>query len=119
LRRAGEAIQSYLQACQLKDTCALLRLDGLSGTGAVLADLLGLPFVMRGKRYGLLDLPGVQTRLPLPADQPLTLPERPLVRTLSDGPDGAVGSDGQRCRLWWRHTRKDRKSSALGSNAMG
>jgi hypothetical protein len=75
LRRAVEAIQSYLQAHQLKDSCALLRLDGLYGTGAVLADLLGLPFIMRSKAYGLLDLPVVQARLHLPADQQFTLPE--------------------------------------------
>jgi hypothetical protein len=49
LRRAVEAIQSYLRAHHLEDPCALLRLDGLYGTGAVLADLLGLPFVMRCK----------------------------------------------------------------------
>jgi hypothetical protein len=59
LRRAVEAIQLYLRAHHLKDSCALLRLDGLYGTGAVLADLLGLPFVMRCKAYGLLDLPVV------------------------------------------------------------
>ena len=56
-------------AHRLEDSCALLRLDGLYGTGAVLSDLLGLPFVLRGKEYGLLDLPVVQTRLHLPADR--------------------------------------------------
>jgi hypothetical protein len=99
LRRAVEAIQSYLQAHQLNDSCALLRLDGLYGTGAVLGDLLGVPFVMRCKMYGLLDLPVVQTRLHLPADQQFTLPESPLVRTLYDCPDVPVGEDGQRYRL--------------------
>jgi hypothetical protein len=76
-----------------------LRLDGLYGTGAVLADLLGLPFVMRGKMYGLLDLPVVQTRLHLPADLQFTLEDRPLVRTLYDCPDVPVGADGQAYRL--------------------
>jgi hypothetical protein len=99
LRRAVEAIQSYLQARQLKETCALLRLDGLYGTGAVLDDLGTLPFVMRCKVYGLLDLPVVQTRLHLPADQQFTLPESPLVRTLYDCPDVPVGPTGQRYRL--------------------
>jgi hypothetical protein len=92
LRRAVEAIQPYLRAHHLKDSCALLRLDGLYGTGAVLADLLGLPFVMRCKEYGLLDLPVVQTRLHLPADQQFTLPESSLVRTLYDCPDVEVGT---------------------------
>jgi len=99
LCRAVEAIQSYLRAHHLEDPCALLRLDGLYGTGAVLADLLGLPFVMRCKVYGLLDLPVVQTRLHLPADQPFTLPESPLVRMLYDFPDVPVGEDGQHYRL--------------------
>ncbi|WP_207229557.1 hypothetical protein [Ktedonosporobacter rubrisoli] len=49
LRRAEETIQSYLRAHQLPEASALLRLDGLYGTGAVLDDLLGLPFGMRSK----------------------------------------------------------------------
>lgn len=99
LRRAVEAIKAYLKAHQLKDSWALLRLDGLYGTGAVLTDLLGLPFVVRCKDYGLLDLPMVQTRLHLPADQQFTLPESDMVRTLYDCPDVPVGASGQRCRL--------------------
>jgi len=99
LSRAVEAIQSYLRAHQLKDSCALLRLDGLYGTGAVLADLLGMPFVLRCKEYGLLDLPVVQTRLHLPADQQFTLPESSLIRTLYDCPNVPVGADGQAYRL--------------------
>jgi hypothetical protein len=99
LRRAVGAVQSYLQAHQLEDSCALLRLDGLYGTGAVLADLLGLPFVMRCKAYGLLNLPVVQARLHLPADQQFSRPESRLVRSLYDCPDLAVGAAGQRCRL--------------------
>ncbi len=47
---------------------ALLRLDGLYGTGAVVADLADLSFVMRGKDYTVLDQPVVQARLHLPAD---------------------------------------------------
>lgn len=46
LRQTVEAIQSYRHAHQLKDSCALLRLDGLYGTGAVLADLSGMPFML-------------------------------------------------------------------------
>jgi hypothetical protein len=73
--------------------------DGLYGTGAVLADLIGLPYVLRCKTYGLLDLPAVQTRLHLPADQQFSLPESPLVRMLYDCPDVLVGADGQHYRL--------------------
>lgn len=114
LRRAVEAIQSYLRAHRLKDSCALLRLDGLYGTGAVLADLLGMPFVMRSKAYGLLDLPVVQTRLYLPADQQFTLPESALVRTLYDCPDVPVGPNGQHSRLVVATHLKGPKKQKIG-----
>jgi hypothetical protein len=114
LRRAVEATQSYLQAHQLKDSCALLRLDGLYGTGAVLPDLLGLPFVMRCKTYGLLDLPVVQTRLHLPADQQFSLPESSLIRMLYDCPDVPVGMDGQHYRLVVATHPKGPKKQKIG-----
>lgn len=50
LRRAVAMVQSYLRGRQFPEERALLRLDGLYGTGAVLADLGALPFVMRGIR---------------------------------------------------------------------
>src|SRR6266849_8827017 len=99
LRRAVGVIQSYLRAHQFPEERALLRLDGLYGTGAVQADLLGFAFVMRGKDYRLLDLPVVQTRLHLPADQQFSRPESGLVRTLYDCPDVTMGVSGQRCRI--------------------
>jgi hypothetical protein len=114
LCRAVEAIQSYLRAHQLEDPSALLRLDGLYGTGAVLADLLGLPFVMRSKEYGLLDQPVVQTRLHLPADQQFTLPESPLIRTLYDCPDVPVGAGGQQYRLVVATHPKGPKKQRIG-----
>lgn len=114
LRRGVQAIQSYLQAHQLKDSCALLRLDGLYGTGAVLADLLGLPFVMRSKEYGLLNLPVVQTRLRLPADQQFTLPESPLIRTLYDCPAIPVGAEGHHYRLVVATHPKGPKKQKIG-----
>jgi hypothetical protein len=82
-----EVIQSYLRAHQLPAERALLRLDGLYGTGAVLADLLGFAFVMRGKDCRVLDQPVVQARLHLPADQQFSRPESGLIRTLYDSPD--------------------------------
>jgi len=114
LRRGVEAIRSYLQAHHLETSCALLRLDGLYGTGAVLADLGALPFVTRCKVYGLLDLPVVQTRLHLPADQQFTLPESPLVRTLYDCPDVPVGEDGQHYRLVVATHPKGPKKQKIG-----
>ena len=55
LRRALTAIKGYLEAYHLSPTSALLRLDGQYGTGAVITDLAGFPFVMRGKDYSVLD----------------------------------------------------------------
>src|SRR5712692_4518374 len=77
----------------------LLRLDGQYGTGAVLADLAGFCYVMRGKDYTVLDLIEVQSRLHLPPDQQFSRPESELVRTLYDCPDVPVGPTGQRCRV--------------------
>ncbi len=71
LRRAVTAMQSYLQAHHHPEARVLLRLDGQYGTGAVLADLAGLPFVMRGRDYQLLKRAEVQARLKLPPDQQL------------------------------------------------
>src|SRR2546421_660556 len=99
LRRALSAIRGYLEAHHLSPICALLRLDGQYGTGAVIADLTDFPFIMRGKDYTVLDRPEVQSRLHLAADQQFSRPESELVRTLYDCPDVAVGPDGQRCRV--------------------
>jgi hypothetical protein len=76
-----------------------LRLDGQYGTGAVIADLAGFSFVMRGKDYTVLDRPEVQSRLHLPADQQFSRSESGLVRQLYDCPDVAVGPEGVRCRV--------------------
>lgn len=48
VRRTGGVIPSSLRAHPLPEERALLRRDGLSGTGAVQADLRGLAVVMRG-----------------------------------------------------------------------
>ncbi len=68
LRRAVTTIQSYREAHHHPEERVLLRLDGQYGTGAVLADLAGLPFVMRGRDYQLLKRAEVQARLKLPPD---------------------------------------------------
>jgi hypothetical protein len=99
LRRALTAIRSYLEAHHLSPSCALVRLDGQYGTGAVIADLAGFSFVMRGKDYTVLDRPEVQSRLHLPADQQFSRSESGLVRQLYDCPDVAGGPEGVRCRV--------------------
>jgi hypothetical protein len=99
LRRAVAAIQAYLQAQQLSQDCALLRLDGQYGTGAVVADLAGFSFVMRGKDYQLLEQPEIKLRLHLPPDQQFSRPESQLVRTLYDCPQVPIGPSGEWCRV--------------------
>jgi hypothetical protein len=98
-RRAVAVIQSYLAAHQFPEERALLRLDGQYGTGAVISDLAGLSFVVRGKDYRLLDRAEVQARLHLPPDQQLEHPESGIVRTLYDCPGQVCGPTGKRCRI--------------------
>src|SRR5229473_3097496 len=98
LAHALVVIRRYLAAHSLPQARALLRLDGLYGTGAVMADLDGLFFVMRGKDYAVLDHPTVQARLHLPPDASFSRPESPLVRTLYDCLDVPVGKTGCCCR---------------------
>jgi hypothetical protein len=98
-RRAVAAIQTYLKAYDFPEERTLLRLDGQDGTGAVLADLAGLSFVMRGKDYQLLDRAEVQARLHLPPDQQLSHPESGIVRTLYDCPDLPLGPSEKLCRI--------------------
>jgi len=75
LRQAVKAIRACLQAQSVPLSRAAVRLDGQYGNGAVVADLSGLAYIMRGKDYDLLNLPEVQTRLAQPADQQTTHPE--------------------------------------------
>jgi hypothetical protein len=93
LRQALSAIGRYLAEYQLPHARALLRLDGQYGSGAVLADLAGFSFVLRGKDYSVLDHPLVQARLRLPPDQLQQRPESQVVRSLYDCPQVPVGAD--------------------------
>lgn len=99
LRRAVEVIQAYLKAHNVPAEHALVRLDGQYGTGAALADLIGLSYVTRGKDYRLLDRAEVQARLHLPADQNLTSAESGITRALYDCPHQALGKAEKLVRL--------------------
>jgi hypothetical protein len=99
LLRAVEAITGYLRAQHLPLDRAILRLDGLYGTGAVLADIAGLSWITRGKEYSLLDLESVQARLALPPEQQTTHPETGTCRTLFDCPEVPLTATGPRCRM--------------------
>jgi len=112
LASALGVIRRYLAAQGVPQARALLRLDGLYGTGAVIADLDGLCFVMRGKDYAVLDHPTVQARLHLPPDAHFSRPESTLVRTLYDCPDVPVGKTG--CRVVVATHPATEKKSRIG-----
>ena len=99
LRQAIKAISTYMQAQSIPLSQAVVRLDGQYGNGAIVADLAGLAYVMRGKDYDLLDLPEVQARLTRPPDQQTTHPETGTYRALFDFPDLALSPTGPRSRV--------------------
>src|SRR6266487_3239907 len=117
LEHALGVIRCYLAAHSLPQARALLRLDGLYGTGAVIADLADLCFVMRGKDYTVLDHPTVQARLHLPPDTHFSRPESGLVRQLYDCPDVPVGKQGCRCRVVVATHPAASKKSRIGQPA--
>ncbi len=99
LRQAVKAISTYVKAQQVPLSQAVMRLDGQYGNGAIVADLAGLAYVMRGKDYDLLNLPQVQTRLVQPPDQQTTHPETGTCRALFDCPDLPLTPTGPRARV--------------------
>jgi hypothetical protein len=99
LRRAVAVIREYLKVYHHPEERVLLRLDGQYGTGAVLADLAGLGYVMRGKDYQILKRAEIQIRLNFPPDQHLQHPESGVCRALYDCPDVPVGPEQKPCRV--------------------
>jgi hypothetical protein len=99
LWQAVKAISGYMKAQSLPLSQAVVRLDGQYGNGAIVADLAGLAYIMRGKDYDLLDLESVQTRLVQPSDQQTTHPETGTCRALFDFPDLALSPTGPRTRV--------------------
>jgi hypothetical protein len=79
-------IRAYMKAQLVPLSQAVVRLDGHYGNGAIVADLAGLAYVMRGKDYQLLDLEAVQMRLLAPPDVEITHPETGTQRALFDFP---------------------------------
>jgi hypothetical protein len=86
LLAACQAITAYLTSRGVSPADALLRLDGLYGSLALLLRLLplGLGFLVRGRDYRLLDQALVQARLQQPADANVTHLETQVQRELFD-----------------------------------
>jgi hypothetical protein len=99
LRQAKSAISTSMQAQAVPLSQAVVRLDGQYGNGAIVTDLAGLAYVMRGKDYDLLDLPAVQARLAQPPDQQTTHPETGTCQSFFDFPDLALTPLGPRTRV--------------------
>jgi hypothetical protein len=99
LQQAMQAINRYVETQSVPLSQAVVRLDGQYGNGAIVADLAGLAYVMRGKDYDLLDLQEVQVRLAQPPDQQITHPETGTSRTLFDFPDLRLSPTGPRTRV--------------------
>src|SRR5712691_1035148 len=101
LLRGLEVIAAYQAKLGLPRDQALIRLDGQYGNGAIVADLLeaGIPWLMRGKDYGLLDLTSVKERLALPADEQFVHPESGICRDLFECGDLPVTAEGHRSRV--------------------
>src|SRR5205807_1057600 len=119
LRQGLSAVGRYLTAHQLPQECALLRLDGQYGTGAVLSDVAGFAFVTRGKDYTVLDHPLVQARLHLPPDQFQQRPYTTLFRSLYDCPQVPVGPAGVLCRVVVATHPASTKKSPVGLTREG
>src|SRR5947199_9090185 len=92
LLRAAAVIVGFVTNQEIPLHRAILRLDGQYGDYAVVADLdtSGLPYVMRGKDYGLLDHPEIQARLAQSPDQVVTHPETATTPALFDCLDFAL-----------------------------
>ena len=96
-----------------------MRLDGQYGNGAVLSDVAGFAFVMRGKDYDLLNHPQIQARLHLPPDQFQQRPESQMVRSLYDCPNVPVGPEGILCRVIVATHPAGKKKSPVGVTRAG
>src|SRR5207244_10797308 len=98
-RRAVQVISTHVKAQHVPLSQAVVRLDGQYGDGAIVADLAGLAYVMRGKDYHLLDLQAVQARVLAPPDAQITHPESGTERVLFDFPRLQVTPASQPCRV--------------------
>jgi hypothetical protein len=119
LRQGLAAITRYVTAHRFPPARALLRLDGLYGTGAVLSDVAGFAFVTRGKEYSVLGHPLVQARPHLPPDQFQQRPESQTQRSLYDCPEIPVGPEGVLCRAIVATHPAGKKKSLVGVTHAG
>jgi len=101
LRRDACSPPAPLATQGLLPAQALVRLDGLYGDGAIVADLrvAGVSWTMRGKDYGLLELTQVKERLALPADEQFVHPESGVCRDLFECGELPMTAQGHHSRV--------------------
>ncbi len=102
LQRARTVIAAYASATALPLSQIVVRLDGLYGNAAPLADLLaadGPAVVVRGKAYPLIEQPVVHERLRRPPDQYTMHPESGMPRALYDCAEMALTPAGPVVRM--------------------
>jgi hypothetical protein len=102
LQRARTVIATYAASFALPLSQVVIRLDGLYGNAAPLADLLaadGPGVVVRGKDYHLLEQPAIRQRLCRPPDQYTTHPESGMSRALYDCAEVALTPTGPVVRM--------------------
>jgi hypothetical protein len=101
LSRGLAVIRAFLCQQPLALTQALVRLDGLYGSGSLVEELTqaGIAFLMRGKDYGILKSAVVQERLSRPADEQTLHPETGTFRRLFDFPALCLTEGGPCCRV--------------------
>jgi hypothetical protein len=102
LQRARTVIATYATSFALPLSQLVIRLDGLYGNAAPLADLLaadGPGVVVRGKDYHLLEQPAIRQRLGRPPDQHTIHPESGMSRALYDCAEIALTPTGPVVRM--------------------
>jgi hypothetical protein len=102
LQRARTVVATYATAMALPLSQVVIRLDGLYGNAAPLADLLaadGPGVVVRGKDYHLLEQPAIRQRLSRPPDQHTIHPESGMSRALYDCAEVALTPTGPVVRM--------------------
>src|SRR5579864_26148 len=102
LRRARTVIATYATSLSLPLSQVVIRLDGLYGNAAPLADVIaadGPGVVVRGKDYHLLEQPAIQMQLRRPPDQHTVHPESGTSRALYDIPEIPLTPTGPVVRI--------------------
>ena len=116
LLRSLTVITHFMAQTNMPLIQALVRLDGLYGHGAIIADLrtAGVSWVTRGTDYALLTTSVIQERLAQPPDEVTTHPETGTTRLLFDCPAVVLTADGGRCRVIVATHRKGTTPLSVG-----